>query len=316
MSDSKSEEIFLKDKLEDLLNVTITHNTNGNDPPDLEFELDGKLIGIEVMCVMKDMSDDASIKWLDDNLRKTIEPCLEEFEKKYARIIRSRGETRCFAFTTQWGDFRDRPDSSIETFNAIRGKIQKTITQGLKVFFKLSEVKNEMFFSDDEINLWQLREFWNGNLPGCPLDGGMLDGTFGYFIEMDDGFDLSIICGDCKKERPVPDDKLFDNYSPLWATDEGGVMVDDEFAHLHHYVQGAICKKKGKCINKLGSRKDDQYDEMWLYLYDEVHPALPQIKQGRVESMSFDFGNYWSRVCLYTSLLVPNWCISLKNSHI
>ena len=58
MSDSKSsEETFLKDNLEDLLNVTIIHNTDGNDPPDLEFELDGKLIGIEIMRVMKDMSD-------------------------------------------------------------------------------------------------------------------------------------------------------------------------------------------------------------------------------------------------------------------
>ena len=316
MTDHKfDEEIFLKDKLENLLNVTITHNTNGNDPPDLEFELDGKQIGIEVMCIMKDMGDDTSIKWLNDNLRKTIEPCLEEFEKKYARIIRSKGETRCFALTAQWGDFRERADASKETFNAIRDSIQKTITQGLKVFFRLPEVEKERFFSD-KMNLWELREFWRGNLPGCSLDGGMLEGILdGHFIAINDGFDLSIISGGYRQEIPVPDDKLFDNYSSLWTTDQGGAMVDTEFAHLHHYIQRAIYKKREKCINKLGSRKEDQYDEMWLYLYDEVSRPLPHIKPGQVEAMSFDFGKYWSKVCLYTTLLVPNWCISLKNSH-
>lgn len=133
MSKPEPEEILLKDKLEEQLGVIIRHNEN--DPPDLEFESNGKQIGIEVTRVMKKMDDDASVLWLKDNLTKTIKSCLEEFEKKYARDIRNGGETRCFAFRVTWGDFRKRADASTETFNAIRDSIQKTITQGLKVVF-------------------------------------------------------------------------------------------------------------------------------------------------------------------------------------
>ena len=76
MSKPEPEEIFLKNKLEEQLGVSIRHNAN--DPPDLEFELNGKLIGIEVTRVMKKMDDDASVLWLKDNLAKTIKPCLPE----------------------------------------------------------------------------------------------------------------------------------------------------------------------------------------------------------------------------------------------
>ncbi len=104
MSKPEPEEIFLKNKLEEQLGVSIRHNEN--DPPDLEFELNGKLIGIEVTRVMKKMDDGKlSRLWLKNNLPKIIEPCLEAFEKEYACEIRKRGETRCFGCRVTWGDF-------------------------------------------------------------------------------------------------------------------------------------------------------------------------------------------------------------------
>ena len=219
MSKPEPEEIFLKNKLEEQLGVSIRHNTKGNDPPDLEFELNGKRIGIEVTRVMKKMDDDASILWLKDNLAKTIKPCLEEFEKKYARDIRNRGETRCFAFRVTWGDFRKRVDASTETFNDIRDSIQKTIIQGLKVIFGLPEVKSERFFSDPldrqaAINLQMLNDFWTGN-PSVLIDGGIVEANLGYSIKIDEGFYLDIICGPYKETISVPGDKLFDDASSM-----------------------------------------------------------------------------------------------------
>lgn len=58
-------EIFLKCKLEKQLGVGIRHSKNPYDLPDLEFELNGKKIGIEVMQVMKKMGDDNSKRWLE-----------------------------------------------------------------------------------------------------------------------------------------------------------------------------------------------------------------------------------------------------------
>ena len=225
MSKPEPEEIFLKNKLEEQLGVSIRHNEN--DPPDLEFELNGKLIGIEITRVMKKMDDGASVRWLKDNLAKTIKPCLEEFEKKYARDIRNGGETRCFTFRVEWGDFRKRSDATKETFNLIRNSIQKTVTQGLKViFFELPEVKNE--------------RFW--------IDGGVVEKSFSYGIEIDEGFYLNILCGPYKETISVPGDKLFDD-PPLWGIDEGAVIVGEEFAPLYGYIQEAIHAKKKKCMS-------------------------------------------------------------------
>lgn len=308
-------EIFLKGKLEEQLNVSIRHNTKGNDPPDLEFESNGKQIGIEVTRVIKKMDDDASILWLKDHLAKTIKPCLEAFEKKYAHDIRNDGETRCFVFRVTWGDFRKRVDASTETFNAIRDSIQKTIIQGLKVLFRLPEVKNEMFFSD-KTNLLQLNEFWAGNFPGAPIDGGFVTkySNWSWEIKIKKGFYLDILCGPYKETISVPDDKLFDN-SPLLGIDEGAVIVGEEFAPLYGYIQEAIHAKKKKCMSlddKSGQQKDEKYDEMWLYLYDEINPSLFQLKREQVKAMPFNFENYWSKVCLFTSLCVPKWYISLS----
>lgn len=293
------EEVFLKDKLEKELNVSIKRNVDGDDPPDLEFELEGKRIGIEISRVMPDMNDGESMIWVFEELKKIIESCLEEFEKNYARIIRSEGERKCFecSLVRRVVPFMEREDASKETFNSIRGDIEKTIMQGLKVFFRLPEVENEMFFSDKS-NLRELRGFWNAGLPGCPLYRGWLEGNGDSkhcFIEMDNVFDLAIFCRNYS-EGPVPDDKLFldDPIVGFGYDNEGPVPSQKR-------IQDIVYEKKHKCIKKLGLRKDDPYDEMWLYLYDEVNQILPQNGRERLEAMSLNFGNYWSKVCLFTA---------------
>ena len=147
--------------------------------------------------------------------------------------------------------------------------------------------------------------------------GGFVEKNFSYSIEIDEGFYLDIICGPYKETISVPGDKLFDD-PPLWGIDEGAVIVDEEFAPLYDYIQDAIQEKKKKCmsLNKSGplkgQRKDDKYDEMWLYLYDEINPFLFQLKREQVKAMPFNFENYWSKVCLFTSLYIPKWYISLS----
>lgn len=315
MSKPKPEEIFLKDKLEEQLNVSVKHNTCGNDPPDLEFELNGKLIGIEVTQIMKKVSNKITMLWLKNNLPKIIEPCLEEFEKKYARDIRKTGETRCFGWGLDWGGFMDMESASTETFSTIKD-IQKTVIQGLKVIFVLPGVENERFFFDKN-NLLQLNEFWAGNFPSAPIDGGFVTkySNCSWGIKIKKGFWLHIGCDSYKDTVTVPDDKLFDD-SLLVGIKEGAVIANKEYAPFKNYIQEAIQEKKKSGLKKLGQRKSDKYEEMWLYLYEGINPFLFLVsKREEVKAMSFDFENYWSKVCIFTDhtcVVTPERCISLS----
>ena len=331
--DNFEPEIFLKDKLEELLNVCIRQNTNGNDPPDLEFEWNGKQIGIEVMRITKKMDDGTDHLWLKDNLAKTIKPCLETFEKKYARDIRNKGEKRRFFINVTYQDFKDRMDTSREIFNAIKDDIPKIVTQGLKVIFKLPEVRRERFFSQGEkldfsivkntlgettYELWQLNRFWAGNCCRVRIDKGSIEKTdFGYSIKIDEGFDLGIYCWPFQETVPVSNEKLFDK-NPLWNISEGAELVDKELALLKKHIQAAIYQKKKKCMKKLGQRKgnNDKYDEIWLYLYDDISAFLSQLlKRKQTKDMLFNFENYWSKVCIFTTIITPKWYLSLNGDH-
>ena len=311
MSKPEPEEIFLKNKLEEQLGVSIRHNEN--DPPDLEFELNGKLIGIEVTQIMENMSDGNSRRWLEIQLAETVHLCLDAFENKYVHAIREKGETRNAGYRMTWENFMKSKEASKEKFNAIRDSIQKTITQGLKVIFKLPEVKKEKFFSDplDKLSIGNLRilnDFWDNGTSGAPIDGGFVEKRSDciYTIKTE-GFCLDIFL----------DETLF--HRPLLGTDKGGVSVNDELELLKDCIQKAIKIKKKTCMSlnksgpRKGQRKDDKYDEMWLYLYDGINPSLFfGFKGGHVKAMPFNFENYWSKVCLFTSLCVPKWYISLS----
>ena len=314
MSKPKPEEIFLKSKLEAQLNVRVRHNTNGNDPPDLEFELNRRLIGIEVTQIMKKASDKITRLWLKNNLPKIIEPCLGEFEKKHARDIRKTGETRCFGWGLDWGDFMKMENASTEKFNDLK-YIQNTVIQGLMVIFGLPEIENERFFSDKN-NLLQLNEFRSGNFPDAPIDGGFVTkySNCSWGIKIKKGFWLHIGCDSYKDTITVPDDKLFDT-SLLVGIKEGAVIANEEYAPFKDYIQKAITKKKKSCLKELGQRKDDKYNEMWLYLYENINPFLFLVsKREQVKAMSFNFANYWSKVCIFTDhtcFVTPERCISL-----
>ena len=118
--------------------MSIRHNTNGN--PDLEFKLNGDLIGVEVMQVMKNMSDGNSKR------RRLSIPAWKRLKKNMLAIFGIEVKKDVLEFRAK--AFLNRSDDSIKTFNAIRDRIQKTVTQGLKVLFELPEVKKEKFFSD------------------------------------------------------------------------------------------------------------------------------------------------------------------------
>ena len=108
-----------------------------------------------------------------------------------------------------------------------------------------------------------LNDFWNNGTSGASIDGGVVEKRSDciYTIKTE-GFCLDIFL----------DETLF--HRPPLGTDKGGVSVNDELELLKGCIQEAIHKKKKTCLKKLGQRRDDNYDEMRLYLYDEINPSL------------------------------------------
>ena len=296
MSELRPEEIYVKKQLEDSLGVIITP---GSDPPDLEFELNEKLIGVEIVRVMKKITEKLTTAWLEDTLQKIIPPCLESFEDKYAQSVRSMGETGCFICRVEYGNFIKNADSNNVTYSAVKSSIEKAVTQGLKVIFKLDEVKNEEFFWD-EGNLFQLIQFWNGNFPGSPVDSGFVE-MWGitYVIKTEDLFDISIIRGSYKNK--VPGDKLFDSLlfddPSCLLIDEGASNRNEVYEDFRSYFQDVIREKKETCSQSqnLGQRSEDKYDELWLYIHNELGPNQFFIRED-MKATRFNFENYWSKV--------------------
>ena len=103
--------------------------------------------------------------------------------------------------------------------------------------------------------------------------------------------------------------------SPLVGTKRRWDIANEELNSFKDCIQKAIHKKKKTCLKELGQRRDDNYDEMWLYLYENINPFLFLVsKREQVKAMSFNFANYWSKVCIFTDhtcFVTPERCISL-----
>ncbi len=297
----RPEEDYVKKWLKDHFGVNAT--PVDDDPPDLEFEMNGKVIGVEVVQIMRGITKALTTEWLKKELQKIVPPCLKSFEDEYAQRIRSRGETGCFICRITHGEFMKNiaPDSVTNAIN----NIEKTITQGLKVIFKLDEVKDEDFFRDEE-NKLQLDHFWNGYWSGSPVEHGFVEAWGNtYVIETKDKLEITLIRGPYKDT--VPDDRLFDctvfdDPPEGLLIDEGAAVRNEIYEDFKNYVQNVIREKKETCLKKLGQRSQDKYDELWLYIHNELGPNQFFIRED-MKAARFDFENYWSKVYCSNVLL-------------
>lgn len=257
----------------------------GEEPPDWEFRENEKRIGVEVTCLFNKYPSDfchSSPKTHVDEevvqrvLAGILEPCFEKFEKEYSSKILKEGAMEGFLLTANQENFWSRSDATFKKMKESKKEIKSKVMKGLYKYF----------FSTDRY---------------CNQDGIWINTQIGHQIVIDDWLSLDIY------RLPSSDGNLFIREED----DEGNIKILPYFdirAGKGEFVSSVkdrffenikICLEQK--TEKLKKYKDE-YDELWLCLYDRVDNGvaiyfakeLPKFTQQKLSQLEHP----WTRIVL------------------
>ena len=250
----------------------------GTEPPDFVFTQNGKRIGVEVTnlnassLLSTKKGEPASVMEVQYVLAGIINSCLEEFEKNYSHVILNKNKIGYRIFCVDYYDFQRRPDASLEKLKTLNKKIKNQFMQELKRFFQIEENAERNGYT---------------NMVDTP-------NLFRNDIKIDEGIALTLVRGG---PNSVPDGKIFIQVNgkivlPNQISDGEGTLLSENSGDIKNCIE----HKKQKLKN---CAKD--YDELWLFLYDQTSFSHASIAGYKDVRKAIEFKPFWSRVVIFST---------------